>query len=86
MLKILYSPGFISQFERLDKKTKNLAFEKTDLFIENQKHPSLRTHKLKGRLSNHFSFSVDYTMRIVFIYDGKGIVRFLKIGDHSVYR
>ena len=86
MLKIIYSPGFISQFEQLDKKTKNIALEKIDLFIENQKHPSLRTHKLKGRLSDHFSFSVDYTMRIVFTYADRGGVRFLKIGDHSVYR
>ena len=86
MLNIIYSPGFISQFKRLDKKTMTHALKKINLFIENQKHPSLRTHKLSGQLSNHFSFSIDHTMRIVFIYADKGTVRFLKIGDHNVYR
>ncbi len=86
MLKIVYSPGFVKQFERLDKKTGDHALKKIDLFIENQKHSSLRTHKLKGQLADYFSFSVDYTMRIVFTYADRGGVRFLKIGDHSVYR
>ena len=86
MLKILYSPGFVSQFESLDAKTQHHALKKIDLFIEDQRHPSLRVHKLNGQLVGFFAFSIDYTMRIIFSNEEKGVVRFLKIGDHSVYR
>ena len=86
MLKIIYSPGFISQFERLNVRTRNHALKKIDLFIEDQRHPSLRVHKLNGQLAGLFAFSIDYTMRVIFSNVEKGTVRFLRIGDHSVYR
>ena len=86
MLKILYSPAFISQFERLDDTSRSHAYKKIDLFTKDPKHPSLRTHKLNGQLEGFLSFSVDYTLRIVFEYKDKNTVIFLKVGDHSVYR
>ena len=86
MLKVIFSEKFIVQFESLELKIQKLAEKKTDIFKENPKHPSLKTHKLNGVLVNFFSFSVDYQTRIVFEYGKKDEVHFLKIGNHDVYR
>ena len=72
------------------KKTQPLLFKKIEkqlkLFRDNIKHPSLRTHKLKGNLSNTWSISIQGNFRIVyFIKDNEAI--FFKFGSHGeVYR
>lgn len=62
------------------------VYEKIELFKENVRHPSLRTHKLKGKFRGRFSFSVNYRYRIVFRYDKPDEIAFLDVGDHNVYR
>ncbi len=86
MLNIVYSEKFISQFESLNSKTQKIAEKKIELFKENQKNPSLKTHKLNGVLDGYLSFSIDYKIRIIFEYGKKDTVHFLKIGDHDIYR
>lgn len=65
-------------FKKIQKQLK--------LFKENVNHPSLRTHKLKGNLSNTWSISIEGNFRIIyFIKNNKAI--FFKIGNHDeVYR
>ena len=86
MLRIIYSEKFVSQFESLEPRIQKLAEKNIEMFIIDHRHPSLKTHKLNGMLEDYFSFSVDLQMRIVFEYGAKGIVHFLKIGNHDVYR
>lgn len=86
MLKILYSEKFVSQFESLDSKIQKLAEKKIEVFKNNIKHPSLKTHKLNGVLFGYFSFSVDFQTRIVFEYGKKDTIHFLKIGNHDIYK
>jgi mRNA-degrading endonuclease YafQ of YafQ-DinJ toxin-antitoxin module len=86
MVSIVYSEKFISQFESMPPKVQKIAHKKIEMFCANPKYPSLKTHKLNGVLEGYFSFSVDYQVRIVFEYGEKGIVHFLKIGGHEVYR
>ena len=86
MLNIIYSEKFVSQFESLDKRTRDLTEKKIGIFTSNHKHPSLKTHKLSGALEGYLSFSIDLKLRIVFEYGEKDTVHFLKIGSHDVYR
>lgn len=86
MLTVIYSEKFISQLEQLSDKTQKLTLKKIGVFIDNPKHPSLKTHKLNGALSGFLSFSVDYQIRIIFEYGEKDTVHFLKIGNHDVYK
>lgn len=45
-------------------------------------HPSLKTHKLHGRVGKSYACSINYDYRIVFSYDDKFI--YLKsIGNHD---
>ena len=50
------------------------------------KHPSLRTHKLKGNLVNTWSISVEGNIRLIYTVKNNEAI-FFKIGSHDeVYR
>ena len=56
------------------------------LFAENPIHNSLRTHKLKGRLKNSWSISIEGNLRMLYRFDADGVV-FFEIGNHDeVYK
>jgi proteic killer suppression protein len=60
-------------------------YEKTIELLEiNPKHPSLRLHKLKGKLSHLYSISINLSYRIIFQFllkDNQIIL--IDVGDHS---
>lgn len=56
------------------------------LFKENPKHPSLRTQKLQGNLSNSWSISIERNIRMLYFTHDDETVFFL-IGTHDeVYK
>jgi addiction module RelE/StbE family toxin len=56
------------------------------IFKENSKHPSLRTHKLRGNLSDTWSISIEGNIRLIYTIKNKTAI-FFKIGNHDeVYR
>ena len=84
-MKILYKPTFVRQYKKLPKELQTEIKEKIELFQEDPNHAFLKTHKLKGKLSGCFSFSVNYDYRIIFEYEGDSAV-LLTVGNHSVYK
>jgi addiction module RelE/StbE family toxin len=49
-------------------------------------HPSLRTHKLRGRLSGCWACSAGYDLRVVFEYvehEGTEAILLLALGTHD---
>lgn len=84
-MKIIYLPIFVRQYKKLEPNLQNEVGEKISLFQKDAFHPFLKTHKLKGRLKDRWSFSVNYQYRIVFIYLSNKEVAFLAVGDHSIY-
>jgi addiction module RelE/StbE family toxin len=85
-MKIAYTPQFIRMFRKLESALQEEAVEKIELFEENPNHLQLKAHKLKGRLKNRYSFSVNYQTRIIYTLLSKNEVAFLAIGDHDVYK
>ncbi|MCC6323755.1 type II toxin-antitoxin system RelE/ParE family toxin [Candidatus Nomurabacteria bacterium] len=85
-MEILYKPIFIRQFNKLEVNLQEEVFEKIELFKNAKNHKLLKVHKLKGKFEDCYSFSVNYSFRIVFSYDSKTRVQFLSIGDHDVYK
>jgi len=85
-MKIAFAPPFFRQLKRLEKDLQEEVFEKIELFEQEIKNPSLKVHKLKGRLDGRYSFSVNYKIRIVFQYLSTQEVVFLAVGDHDVYK
>lgn len=85
MLDIAYSATFARMFKRLEKGLQDEAIEKITLFKDIKNHQAMKVHKLRGRFSGKYSFSVNYQTRIVFQYLTKAEVAFLAIGDHDIY-
>ena len=83
-MEIIYAPSFLNRFKKLPKLLQEEVFEKISLFKDEKNHPSLKVHKLKGRLKGRYAFSINYTIRIVFMKN-KQEFHFLDIGDHNIY-
>lgn len=86
-IKELYcKPSFIRELKKLPLPLQIEAKEKIILFKKDSEHLFLKTHKLKGKLSGYYSFSVNYAYRIVFKYMQNNQAVLLAIGDHNVYK
>lgn len=86
MINIIYSPVFVKQFGKLDKDFQDEVIEKIELFKNKDNHLLLKVHKLHGELKEFYSFSVNYKIRIVFIWSKNDEVTLFAIGDHDVYK
>lgn len=85
-MKIYYSKTFVKEYKKLPKDIKLLAERREIIFRRNPFDPRLKTHKLKGRLKEFYSFSIAYNWRIVFHFIDDETVGFDRAGSHAVYR
>ncbi|HOW81085.1 MAG TPA: plasmid stabilization protein [Spirochaetota bacterium] len=91
MAEIIYTDSYIRRAGKFIKKHPELLsqYEKTLKLLElNPKHPSLRLHKLHGKLSELYSVSINISYRIslVFIIEADRIIP-VDIGTHEeVYK
>jgi addiction module toxin, RelE/StbE family len=88
-MNIYLSKDFIKAFKKVTKNNfllKDKIKNKINFFSENPRHPSLRLHKLKGKMIENWSFSVEGDIRIIFTYIDDGVL-FVDIGSHKeVYK
>ena len=87
MAEIIYTNSYLKRAEKFFKRHPELIsqYEKTLKLIEvNPNHPSLRLHKLHGKLSELYSISIDISYRICidFIIDKDQIIP-IDIGTHD---
>ena len=67
MAEIIYTDSYIKKAKKFVKKHPELLtqYEKTLKLLEiNPSHPSLRLHKLEGKLSDLYSVSINISYRI----------------------
>ena len=90
-MQVVWSAGFTKSVKRLQRQSPNLknpiAQALTQLEMD-PFHSSLRTHKLKGDLSDCYACSVTYSDRIVFKFvmnpdSEEEEVLLLAIGSHD---
>jgi len=86
MVEIIYAPSFVRSFKKLEPALQDDVVERIELFRDEQNHEKLKVHKLQGRLGSTYSFSVNYSTRIIFSYDKKHQACLLDVGSHDVYR
>ena len=67
----------------LSETDRNKLRKRFEIFRENVFDNRLRTHKLKGTLSDYYAFSVSYSDRIVFRILDDGGVLLVDIGSHD---
>lgn len=88
-MEVAFAPTFLRMLKALPAELQEEAIEKIELFRQPDKHKLLKVHKLKGRLAERYSFSINYHIRVVFLFsrtNGKRGARLLAIGDHEIYR
>jgi len=83
--EILFSSRFKKSFSRLQDAEKRMFYEKLSLFIENHKHPSLRSKKIKGS-KILFESSINMSIRIIWSYHDENLIIMLDIGHHDILK
>lgn len=86
-MEVAYSPKFVRLVNSLPPALQEEVIEKVELFKDQKNHPALKVHKLRGRLKDQLSFSVNYQTRITFVYlsTKPKEAYLLTVGDHDVY-
>ncbi len=83
-MNISYTSRFLRSFKKLSPQLQEDGYKGIDLFKNKNNHSKLSLHKLKGKLAKKYSFSINYSHRVILeISDDNAI--FLDIGDHSMY-
>jgi mRNA-degrading endonuclease YafQ of YafQ-DinJ toxin-antitoxin module len=85
-MKIIYSPQFERAYKKLPLAVKKKAEKQENIFRVNPFDSRLKTHKLSGKLHEFWSFSIDYSYRIVFEFGINDAVYFHDAGNHDVYK
>lgn len=87
MAEIIYTNGYLKRVKKFFKRHPELVtqYEKALKLLEvNPAHPSLRLHKLRGKLSELYSVSINISYRICidFIIEEDQIIP-IDIGTHN---
>ncbi len=87
MAEIIYTESYIKRAGKFIKKHPDLLsqYEKTFKLLEiNPNHPSLRLHKLNGKLSELYSVSINisYRISIDFLIEEDKIIP-IDVGSHD---
>ena len=87
MAEIIYTDSYLKRVKKFIKKHPELIsqYEKTLKLLElNPNHPSLRLHKLHGKLSELYAVSINitYQISIYFLIDKDKIIP-VDIGSHE---
>lgn len=85
-MEVKYSSKFYRAYKKLPIAIKLKAEKQERIFRRDPFDIRLKTHKLSGKLNDFWSFSVDYSFRIVFQFADDNLVYFHDIGDHDVYK
>ncbi len=85
-MEVSFSSGFKRAFKKRIKGNEDLEtrfWQKLELFVVDPFDPSLKTHKLSGKLKDLWSFSVDYDDRVLFYFTEDERAVFVDIGSHD---
>jgi len=85
--EILYTDSYLKRARKFIKRHPDLVaqYEKTLKLLEiNPNHPSLRLHKLQGKLSELYSVSINisYRISIIFLIENDKIIP-IDLGSHD---
>ena len=84
-MQILYTPHFKREAKRLPISLRPLIELRLAQFVKNPREPTLKAHKLAGRLKNFWAFSINTSIRVIFEFEGADQAIFHSIGDHAIY-
>jgi mRNA-degrading endonuclease YafQ of YafQ-DinJ toxin-antitoxin module len=86
MVEVSFSAPFKRAFKKRIKGNTELEarfWQKLEQFTADPFNPSLKTHKLSGKLKEFWSFSVGYAERVLFYFTEDEKAVFVDIGSHD---
>ena len=86
MTPVFFSSAFKRAFKKRIAGQKDLEgkfWKRVQIFTVDPFDPRLRTHKLSGRLSELWSFSIAYDLRVIFYFLPQNRAMFENIGSHD---
>lgn len=83
--QLLFSSRFKKSFTKLTEQEKKLFYRKLEIFIDNHKHPSLRTKKIKGS-KILFESSINMSIRVIWTHKNDNLILMLDIGHHDILK
>ncbi len=85
-LEIEYTKYFLRLYKKLHPALKIETKEAIEKFQNLDNHLKLKVHKLSGKGEGKYSFSVNYSHRIIFEYINEHTIAVLMaVGDHDLY-
>jgi addiction module RelE/StbE family toxin len=85
-MKIEFSTRFLKSYKKLVSGRPDVAItslQKILLFSDNPLDPTLKFHKLKGKLSDTWSFSIEENLRVLVDRKDASKYLFVDIGTHN---
>jgi len=85
VIEISWDQGFKRIYRKKvknDDELKNRFWSAVEIFVKDPFQPSLRTHKLTGKLEGLWAFSVSYDCRVIFKFLSKTEILLIDIGGH----
>ena len=85
-MEVSFSSSFKRVFKKRIKGNADLElkfWQKLEQFTIAPFDPSLKTHKLSGKLRDFWSFSIDYDGRVLFYFTEDGKAVFVDFGSHG---
>ncbi|QTA93466.1 type II toxin-antitoxin system RelE/ParE family toxin [Desulfonema magnum] len=86
MIEISWDKGFKKSYKKRvadNQRLKKKFWQKLEQFSSDPFFPGLRTHKLYGRLTGLWAFTVDDDRRVVFEFVGDDHALLIDIGKHD---
>ncbi|MBI4652887.1 type II toxin-antitoxin system mRNA interferase toxin, RelE/StbE family [Candidatus Kuenenbacteria bacterium] len=84
-MKINLSSRFKRSYKKTPQYIQNDFDKKISIFIKIPNHPSLKTHKLKGKLQKCLAFRLKDGYRVLFEFSNPETIDLLDIGPHNIY-
>jgi addiction module RelE/StbE family toxin len=85
-MEVSFSSSFKRAFKKRIKGNPDLEsrfWQKLEQFTIEPFAPTLKTHKLSGKLRDFWSFSIDYDARVLFYFTEDEKAVFVDIGSHD---
>jgi addiction module RelE/StbE family toxin len=85
-IEIEYTKYFLRAYKKFNPHLKEEVKDAIEKFKNPDNHSKLKVHKLNGQFSDKYSFSVNYSYRIIFEYlKNNTVAVLLTVGDHGIY-
>ena len=84
-MEVLFTARFLRSFKKLPIDIQDDCYRAIDIFKKQANLEKIKFHKLHGKMSGLYSFSVNFSFRVI-VKKEKKTLYFMDIGSHTLYK